>query len=97
MLSQGKTMKLDEVVGLVLKQMGVDKKYKECEVSQIWPEVVGKMIASRTKSLKMADGKLIACFTSAVVRNELLMVKEGLISALNAKLGEDIVKDIIIK
>ena len=39
MLSQGKTMKLDEVVDLVLKQMGVDKKYKECEVSQVWPEV----------------------------------------------------------
>ena len=55
------------------------------------------MIASKTKSLKMTDGKLIACFTSAVVRNELLMVKEGLISALNTKLGEDIVKDIIIK
>ena len=97
MLSQGKTMKLDEVVDLVLKQMGVDKKYKECEVSQVWPEVGGKMIASKTKSLKMTDGKLIACFTSAVVRNELLMVKEGLISALNTKLGEDIVKDIIIK
>ena len=97
MLTQGKTMKLDEVVDLVLKQMGLDKKYKECEVSQIWPGVVGRMIASKTKSLKMADGKLIACFTSAVVRNELLMVKEGLISALNAKLGEDIVKDIIIK
>lgn len=97
MLSQGKTMKLDEVVDLVLKQMGVDKKYKECEVSLVWPEVVGKMIASKTKSLKMTDGKLIACFTSAVVRNELLMVKEGLISALNTRLGEDIVKDIIIK
>ena len=97
MLSQGKTMKLDEVVNLVLKQMGLDKKYKECEVSQIWPGVVRRMIASKTKSLKMVDGKLIACFTSAVVRNELLMVKEGLISALNAKLGEDIVKDIIIK
>ena len=51
MLSQGKTMKLDEVVNLVLKQMGLDKKYKECEVSQIWPGVVGRMIASKTKSL----------------------------------------------
>lgn len=97
MLNQGKTMKLDEVVDLVLKQMGLDKKYKECEVSTVWPEVVGKMIASKTKSLKMADGKLIVAFTSAVVRNELLMVKEGLISALNAKIGENVVKDIIIK
>ena len=28
MLSQGKTMKLDEVVNLVLKQMGLDKNTK---------------------------------------------------------------------
>lgn len=93
----GKTMKLDEAVDLLMKQMGLQKKYKEWEVTQIWSDVVGKMIASKTKSLKMADGKLIAGFTSAVVKNELLMVKEGLISALNAKLGEKIVNDIIIK
>lgn len=97
MLNQGKTMKLDEIVDLVLKQMGLDKKYKECEISDIWPQVVGKMIASKTKSLKMVDGKLFVSFTSAVVRNELLMVKEGLISALNARIGEGVVKDIIIK
>lgn len=97
MLNQGKTMKLDELVDLVLKQMGLDKRYKECEVSAVWADVVGKMIASKTKSLKMVEGKLFVSFTSAVVKNELLMVKEGLISALNARVGEGVVKDIIIK
>lgn len=97
MLNQGKTMKLDEVVDLVLKQMGLDRKFRECEVEDLWPEVVGKMIASKTKSLKMVDGKLFVTFTSSVVRNELMMVKEGLIAALNAKAGEGVVKEIIIK
>ena len=97
MLNQGKTMKLDEVVDLALKQLGLDRRYRECEVTEVWPEVVGKMIASKTKSLRMVEGKLFVCFTSAVVKNELLMVKEGLIEALNARVGENVVKDIIIK
>lgn len=49
MISQGKTQKLDELVGQVLKQLGLESKLKEYEVSEIWPEVVGGMIASRTK------------------------------------------------
>ena len=87
MISQGKTQKLDELVGQVLKQL----------VSEIWPEVVGGMIASRTKNIYMTEGKLFVSFTSAVVRNEIMMVKEGVIAALNTRLGENVVKEMIIK
>lgn len=97
MISQGKTQKLDELVGLVLRQLGLERKFKEYEVSEIWPEVVGGMIASRTKDLYMTEGKLFVTFTSSVVRNEIKMVKEGVIAALNDRLGENVVKEIIIK
>ena len=96
MISQGKTQKLDELVGQVLKQLGLESKLKEYEVSEIWPEVVGGMIASRTKSVRVMDGKLFVSFTSAVVRNEIMMVKEGLIRALNEKVGKEVVKEMII-
>ncbi|MCC8173375.1 MAG: DUF721 domain-containing protein, partial [Odoribacter sp.] len=59
--------------------------------------VVGEMIASKTKSNRMHEGKLFVYFTSSVVRNEMLMVKEGLLSALNERMGETVVTDIIIK
>jgi hypothetical protein len=42
------------------------------------------------------DGKLFVSFTSAVVRNEIMMVKEGLIRALNEKVGKEVVKEMII-
>lgn len=97
MIRDNRTQKIDELVEAVLKQMGLYQKFKEHEVCNIWPEVVGQMIASRTKSVSISDGKLFVAFTSAVVKNEIMMVKEGLIKALNDKLGERIVKDIIIK
>ncbi|CCZ80865.1 hypothetical protein CE91St19_25740 [Odoribacter laneus] len=97
MINQGKTQKLDELVALVLKQMGLDRKFKECEVSELWPQVVGKLIASKTKNIYMTEGKLFVSFTSSVVKNEILMVKEGIIAALNDRLGEKVVKEMIIK
>lgn len=87
---------MDELVDQVLKQMGLYQKFKEREVYAAWPEVVGQMISSRTKSIRISDGKLFVSFTSAVVRNEMMMVKEGLTKALNDKMGAEIVKEIVI-
>lgn len=96
-MKEGKTKKIDELVDQVLKGMGLYQKLKEHEVCTIWPEVVGQMIASRTQHLEVVDGKLFVTFTSAVVRNEILMVKEGLIRALNDRVGREVVREIIIR
>nr|WP_262905199.1 DUF721 domain-containing protein [Butyricimonas synergistica] len=87
---------MDELVEMYLEEMGLSRQFKEREVCQVWPEVVGGMIASRTKSIRITDGKIFVSFTSSVVKNEILMVKEGLIKALNDRIGSDIVKDIIV-
>ena len=93
-MKEGKTKQIDELVDQVLRNMGLEQKFKEHEVCMIWP--VGQMIASRTKSVRVMDGKLFVSFTSAVVRNEIMMVKEGLIRALNEKVGKEVVKEMII-
>lgn len=97
MIRDNRTQKIDELVEAVLKQMGLYKQFKEREVCNIWPEVVGQMIASHTKSISISEGRLFVVFTSAVVKNEIMMVKEGLIKALNDRLGGQVVKDIVIK
>ncbi len=96
-MKEGRTQKIDELVERVLRNMGLEQKFKEYEVSQIWPEVVGQMIASRTKSIGVIDGKLFVSFDSAVVKNEISMVKEGLVRALNERVGKVVVRDIVIK
>ena len=95
-MKQGKTLTMDELVELYLEEMGLSRQFKEREVCQVWADVVGGMIASRTKSMRISDGKVFVGFTSSVVKNEILMVKEGLIKALNDRVGSDVVKDIIV-
>lgn len=96
-MKEGKTKKIDELVVLALRQMGLEQPYREHEVCRVWPEVVGQMIASRTESLQVVNGKLIVAFTSAIVRNEIRMVKEGLKKALNDRVGAKVISDIIIR
>lgn len=96
-MKEGRTKKIDELVTQVLRQMGLEQKFREREVCEIWPVVVGQMIASHTKSISVTDGRLFVVFSSAVVRNEIMMVKEGLIRALNERLGAEIVKEMIIR
>ena len=62
-MKEGKTKQIDELVDQVLRNMGLEQKFKEHEVCMIWPEVVGQMIASRTKSVRVMDGKLFVSFT----------------------------------
>lgn len=81
----------------VLRGMGLERQFKEHEVCQVWPEVVGQMIASRTVKLSVADGRLFVSFNSSVVRNEIAMVKEGLMRALNERVGTEVIRDIVIK
>lgn len=96
-MKEGKTKKIDELVGLALRQMGLEQKFREHQVCEIWPDVVGQMIASHTKSISVSEGKLLVTFNSAVVRNEMMMVREGLAMALNDKVGADVVKEVVIR
>ena len=87
---------MGELVELYLEQMGLTRQFKEQEVCRLWPEVVGGMIASRTRSVRMADGKLFVHFTSSVVKHEILLVKEGVLKTLNERMGEKLIKEIIV-
>ena len=47
-MKEGKVKRIDELVGQVLRQMGLEQRFKEQEVCEVWAEVVGHAIASRT-------------------------------------------------
>lgn len=96
-MKEGKTKKIDELVEQILEGMGFYQKSKEYEVCEVWPEVVGRQIASRTKTIRVENGTLFVTFASAAVRNEIMMVKEGLARALNKRVEREVIKDIVIR
>lgn len=91
------TRKLQEVIQEFLKENKLDTKLKERELIGNWEEVTGKMVARSTHSIYIRNRTLFVEVRSSVVKNELMMIREGLIQALNSRTGAVIIDKIMIK
>ncbi len=96
-MRRSKTQKIEELVKQVLKEQGLDVKLKELELIKTWEKVIGKNVANATTNLYIQNRKLYVYLRSSIVRNELIMIKQGLINALNKEAQGKIIDDIVIR
>lgn len=91
-----------ESLGEVLKQFFEEnqffkQKLAESRVISGWGRTLGPVIASYTTNLYLKNNILYVSLTSSVLRSELIMCKDKLITNLNTHAGLDVVKDIIFR
>lgn len=55
-------MTMDELVNLYLEQMGLSRQFKEREVCQVWPDVVGGCCIPRDEKFTVSEGKSVREF-----------------------------------
>jgi hypothetical protein len=96
-MRRSRTQKIEELVKLVLKEQGLDVKLKELELIKTWEKVIGKNVSNATTNLYVKNRKLFVEVRSSIVRNELMLIKTGLIQALNKEVGERIIDDIVVR
>ncbi|MBI9058359.1 DUF721 domain-containing protein [Labilibaculum sp. DW002] len=96
-MRRSKTEKIDQLIQQVLKENNLDGKLKEYELVTSWEKVIGKTVANATTDIYIRNRKLFVKVRSSVIRNELLMIKDGLIKALNREVQANIIDDIIVR
>ncbi len=96
-MRRSKTQSLSEVIGEYVSEMKIGRKLKEVSVVDSWETIVGRVIASKTTSVRFSNGKLHVQIKSSVIRNELMMLRESLRAKLNEVAGEEIVKEIVVR
>jgi Protein of unknown function (DUF721). len=96
-MRRSNTQNINEVVELLLKEMKIDHKLKEVRAINSWNEVMGNNITRATTKIFIKNRVLFIYLNSAVVRNELMMLKSGIIKALNEKAGDRVIEDIVFK
>lgn len=96
-MRRSKTQSLAEVIGEYVSEMNIERKLKEVSVVESWESLVGRVIASKTSSVRFRGGKLYVQLKSSVVRNELHMVRDSLRAKINERAGEEIVKEILLR
>lgn len=74
----------------------IRKKYDETALVAAWPEIIGSAIANRTQQLYVRDRKLYVKVESAVVKNELVLMRSMIISRLNEHVGQTLIDELVI-
>ena len=92
-----KTMSVADVLKEYKKEMNIDNKLKEVELVSSWEEIAGQAIARRTTRVYIRKSTLVIHLSSAVVRNELLMIRDTLIKRMNEKAGENIIDSVELR
>jgi len=88
---------LGDAIKAYLKAMGLDKKLKEQELINSWEETLGKNVSNATSNIYIYNQKLFVEIDSSIIKNEILMIKSSIVQSLNKKVGEIIIRDIIVK
>jgi len=80
-----------------LKEEKFDAKIAEIEAVNLWESIIGRQIARATSSIYIKDGILYVQLKSSIVRNELFMMRNEIMQAMNQRIGRRVVKAVILK
>lgn len=83
--------------GFVSDNPSVSQRLCEARIPDAWEKVVGKAMATLTRSVEIKNGILHVAMTSSVARQELFMRRAELQKKLNAELGNNVIRNIIVK
>ena len=83
-MSDRKFTKVGELLPTILKQLGLDKRFKEQRVLTLWSAVVGEEIAARTKATKIDRGVLFVRVDHGAWLQELHFIEREIIEKLRA-------------
>ena len=89
--------KLGDTIGDFVKQDKIKPKYYQISIQSLWKELMGEIVASYTSSIKVSGSKLILVITSGPLKHELAYNKDKLIEKINEKMGDDFIKEVIIR
>ena len=94
-MERSRIQTLKEVIESYLKETPLHRKLQERRLVEGWYEIMGKSVARATSKIYIRSGILYIRLNSSVLRNELFMMKNDIISRLNENAGEQIISDIV--
>jgi predicted nucleic acid-binding Zn ribbon protein len=86
---------LKEAIEQMLNVYKIKRRFDETGVVNLWPELVGKSVANRTKELFVRDKKLFLRIESSVIKHELTLMRTQIIEKINEEAKSILVEEII--
>lgn len=94
-MRRNKAESIGELLRRYLRQEGLETPLNERRVVAAWPEVAGRMAASRTGEVFVRNGVLYVQLNSPALKANLMMAREQLVRRLNESVGAQVVERIV--
>lgn len=88
---------LKEILAHLVKRDGMKQPLYEVEIREIWLREMGDYINKYTRYIRLRGHVLEIGITSAGLRDELGYSKKKITSFLNDRLGEEVIRDVILR
>ncbi len=87
---------LGEVIRDFLEQSGWERKLDEVKIITEWDKILGPSLAKYTEEVFVRNKKLYIRLNSSTLRQELSYKKSEIVEDLNATVGREVIKDIVL-
>ncbi len=96
-MKRNNTELLGDVIRRFLRQEGLETPLNEYRLVDAWKDVVGPTVTRYTTNLYIRNQVLYVHLSSSVVRQELLMTRAALVRNLNARVGSQVIVNIVFR
>lgn len=91
------TQKIDAIIDSYLKKSGMSRKFKEIELINSWEDVVGVSVSKRTTNIYIKNRVMYVYIESPIVKNEIRLLKDSIVNALNKRANEKVIDNIVLR
>jgi len=91
------TQKISDILKECTKGSHFDQKLQETRIIENWGDLLGPMIKNSTRKIFISNRVLFIYLESAIIRNELFMMRTQIQDALNKSVGENVIDNIVFR
>ncbi len=87
---------MKDAVEQFMHRYRLQSKVDETHLIQHWPEIVGEFVARYTDEIKVREDKIIVRVNSSVIKHQILMMQETIISNINQYMGYQYITALVV-
>lgn len=95
-MENGNKISLGEAIDAFIKDHKLKPQIDAVRVKNLWEKIMGKTIAKHTASVHLKSGKLYLNFDSPALKNEMYYSRDKIKELINAEIGEEVVREVLI-
>ncbi len=92
---RGRVVPLSQAVDEWVDQHQASGKLGEAEVFARWAELVGNTVAQQAEPERLEKGRLVVRVKTSTWRHQLLFMRRDLIVAINGRIGQKVIREIV--